>query len=234
MRFSGLVRNIAFHRRTASRFSLRERGIIVRSHSGDGGPAVHVVIKNRRTGRCGLPMNTRLVISGNARIGTNRIVIGVPETVNGSNSVAKNLPQIARLFRTHGPSGPTIMTRVGNRIRVNGGGHNGHRVVVGTRDNRRGHCLMPLSGRVLMRRGSCVHTNVPLSSNTVTPTSVLTVRKPVGIRRCVIGRVRRICHVRNIGVGSGRFRIVIHRVVHGIRVVSPNSAHFLPRRLISG
>ncbi len=185
-------------------------------------------------GACGLPMNTRLMVSRGHAIGINSLVIGVPHTMNGTNSVAKNLPHIARLFRTHGPSGPTIITRVSNRIAFKGVGHNGHRVVVASGANRRGGCLITLSGRVLIRRDSCIHTKAPLSSNTVAPLSVLTVGNPATIRRCVIGRMRSICHLRNIGVGSGRFRIVIHRVVHGIRVSSTNSAHFLRSRIISG
>ncbi len=198
-------------------------------------PSTRVVSRsNRILHACGLPINNRIIVRSKRLLGTNRMLIGVPHTRNGTNSVAKNLPHIARLFRTHGPSGPTIMSRVSNRVAVNGIGHNGHRVVMASGANSIGGCLVSLSGRVLIRRGSCIHTNAPLSSNTVAPRSVLTVGNPATMRRCVMGRMRSICHLRNIGVGSGRFRVVMHRVVHGIRVSRPNSAHFLRTRIISG
>lgn len=234
VRFRDLIRGIACGIRD-SRAANLGRGVVVRSGSGAGTPTTRVISRGKGClGGCSLPLNTRIMGSRKSVIGTNRILIGVPHTMDGTNSVANNLPHMARLFRTHGPSGPTIISRVSNRINFNGVGHNGHRVAIASGLNRMGGCVIPLSGRLLIRRGSCVHTNVPLSSNTAAPSSVLTVVKPATIRRCVMGRVRSMCHLRNMGVGSGRFRMVIHRVVHGIRVVSPKSAHFLRRRIISG
>lgn len=71
-----------------------------------------------------------------------------------------------------------------------------------------------------------------VSSNPRTPRSVLHLHNIRTIAHCVIGRMRRMCHLRNIGVGSGRVRIVIHRVLHGTAVIGTNDSSFLRNRRI--
>lgn len=149
------------------------------------------------------------------------------------SSVARNLPHVRRVFRTHGPGNRTIVSRVSN-IMINVGRNHSHRRRVIIRNRiRSGACATPCATHLGMTMGSRMMHKRRLARNSVSPGRLVGIGSMATIRRCLLHRIRGMCHVRNIRVNSGRVRMVMHRVLHGIHMVSTTRASMLPNALLS-
>lgn len=222
-------------RRVASSRTTRVRGRC--SHLGIHSVLAYRSRRNMYTGYCneGLTANHRIRVNRSMNVVTTRSVnrpnarLAVhafrANNITATRSVARNLPHIRRLFRTHGPGNGTVVSGVTNGIAVRSsprGTGVGVIAIAGRRASSA--CGVPFKGEVSIGRNSRVRTNAHLVRKGVGPRSVLHILNMRTARGCVIGRIRGICHSRNIRVGSGRVRVVIRRVLHGVGVSSPKSS----------
>lgn len=198
---------------------------------------------------CQISANTILRVRSNSLIRQNSGLILLIFRQTGANSVVRNLPQVRRLLRTHGPGRTYVLTHHPNATRIICDSSRAIRIGIVRRSNIISRCPVGPNRGIVISSNRRILANTRLASNPTGPRRVLRMffrcrvdlkinarRTTLGdlgrMRDFLIGRIRSICRSRNVSVSSGRARIVIQRVSSGYHVSSNKSAAVLPNRLI--